>query len=113
MIESQVYNLIKSSASNKVYPSVAKAGTKAPFIVYQRISTSPVTSLDGDNSLNSVRIQISCMGVDYKEAKDLAESVKTALAASTLKFRLDNQLDDYDIESKIHVIITDFIFWQK
>lgn len=113
MIESSIYSTIKTLASGRVYPMVLPETATLPAIVYQRVSSVPVNSLDGDSGLDSVRVQIVTWAASYKAAKDLAKSVRDTLNASSLKIITDNDFDDYEPETKRFRTITDYIVWQK
>lgn len=113
MIESSIYSAIKSLAGGRVYPIVLPDTATLPAIVYQRISSVPVTSLDGDSGLDSVRIQISTWSATYKEAKELSQSVRNALNASALKIVTENDGDDYEPETKRFRVLADYVVWQK
>ena len=113
MIESSIYSTIKTLASGRVYPIVLPDIAILPAIVYQRVSSIPITSLDGDTGLDSVRIQISVWAATYKEAKDLSATVRATLNASALKLVTENDTDDYESETKRFRVLTDYVVWQK
>ena len=75
MIESTVYSTLSGASAvsslvgSRIYPLVRPQGDALPAIVYQRISTVPVNSLDGDSGLDEVRIQIACVAPTYAQAK--------------------------------------------
>lgn len=119
MIEATIYATLKNDAgvtalvSSRIYPVVMPEGTALPAVVYQRISTNPVASLDGDSGLDLVRMQISSWGKSYSSAKVLAAAVRTSLVgANALKLRTESEQDDYDPETRLHRVISDFIVWQ-
>ena len=113
MIETSIYGIIKTLAGGRVYPIVLPDSVSLPAIVYQRISSVPITSLDGDSGLDSVRIQISVWGNTYKEVKDLSVTVRATLNSSALKITTENDTDDYEPETKRFRVLTDFVVWQK
>lgn len=113
MIESSIYAAIKSLAGGRVYPMVLPDTATLPAIVYQRISSVPVTSLNGDSGLESVRIQVSVWATTYKEAKTLSATVKSTLNATTLKIVSDGDSDDYEPETKRFRVLADYLVWQK
>lgn len=113
MIESSIYAAIKSLANGRVYPVVLPDISSLPAIVYQRISTVPITSLDGDSGLESVRIQVSVWANTYKEAKDLSATVRSTLNATTLKIVSDGDSDDYEPDTKRFRVLADYLVWQK
>ena len=113
MIESSIYTAIKSLAGGRVYPIVIPDTASLPAIVYQRISSVPVNSLDGDTGLDSVRIQISAWALTYKEAKNLSDTIRTTLNASALKIITENDTDDYEPETKRFRTLTDYVVWQR
>lgn len=113
MIETSIYSSIKTLASGRVYPMILPENVSMPAIVYQRISSDPIKSLDGESGIDYVRIQISTWGASYKSAKETSAAVRSALNASSMKITIDNETDDYDPETKHYRVISDFLVWQK
>lgn len=112
-VENLIYNAIKNLANGNVYPIVLPDTSSLPAIVYQRISSLPVNSLDGDSDLDSVRIQISVWANTYNEVKELSSVVRITLNDSVLKLVTENDTDDYEPETKRFRVLTDYVVWQK
>jgi hypothetical protein len=53
-------------------------GEGLPRLVYQRISTTPLRTQDGDQGMERVRLQWTCVGATYAQAKALARAVEDA-----------------------------------
>lgn len=82
MIEEKLYARIKTMVAN-VYPIVAPKMFHRPCVVYNRIETSPVRSLDpatGEDEPAFVTFQIDVYSASFMEAKTLARTVKRHLA---------------------------------
>jgi hypothetical protein len=83
--ELAVYTLLKDAAgvaalvAGRVYPLQAPQNATAPFIVYQRISSRRVRSVDGPSGLAQPRIQVDAYAATYAGAKALASAIRTAL----------------------------------
>jgi hypothetical protein len=92
--------------------SVPTDGTY-PCIAFQRVSTLPIRSHQG-NEMERPRFQISCWGNTYAVAKTISEAVKTALDLNQTNFELatkENELDDLETETKLYRKILDFYVW--
>jgi hypothetical protein len=118
MIEQSLYSALTNDStvsalvSTRIYPVIAPQSAALPMIVYQRVSTVPVTSIDGDSGLDSVRMQVSCWAKTYAETKSLAAAVRSAVMANLIGVT-DSELDDYDAETRSFRVIIDFVVWQK
>jgi hypothetical protein len=120
MIETELFSVLKNNTqvaaavSTRIYPLMLPQVSTLPAIVYQRISSTPTTSIDGDSGLDSVRIQVSCWADTYGAAKGLAEKVRTAVnGATTLKSITLMESDDIDNETRKYRALIDFRLWQK
>ena len=85
-----------------IYPlSVPKDG-QYPCFVFQRISTVPIRSFDG-NEGNKARIQLSCWGEDYGETETLADYAGMMLDLNDTDFVFaykQNEFDDQEENTK-------------
>ena len=71
---------VKALVASRIYPNVAPKGARGgAYLVYQRISTPRVRSMDGPSGLASPRLQLTCYGPTYAKAMALAEAVRLAL----------------------------------
>ena len=101
-IQSNLFDTLKGLVNNKVYPIVAPQKTTPPYIVYQRISPFDTQTIEGTQSLDLARFQISIYSKDYNESLNIAESVKDAMRGKAL---LRGHFDDYEPDT--------FLFYQK
>lgn len=82
-------------------------------IVYQRISTAPVTSLNGDSGLDAVRLQVSCWAATHADSMALAELVRAAVkAAPNLQATTAMLINDRDDATGNRRTVLDLNLWQ-
>lgn len=120
MIEQTVYTVLTTNPAvqaivgTKVYPLVIPEEADVPAVVYQKVGTLVVNSLDGFSGLESIRLQFSCYAKTLFQAKQLAQSVSAALNGSAvLKCVRTMEMDDQDAETKSFRVIVDFNIWQR
>jgi hypothetical protein len=120
MIEADVIAALDESEAvqdlieGRIYALVRPQDDPLPALAYQRISTVPVTSLDGDSGLDNVRLRFSCYAKTLLEAKTLAAATRAAInEASGLKSTCVMEMDDQDQETRNFRVIVDFNIWQR
>lgn len=69
-----------------VFPVQSKQNSDASQIVYSQISGNTVPMLEGAGNLQPCRIQFSCYGQTYEDAKGLARAVKKLLVGMNTTF---------------------------
>lgn len=121
MVEEQVLLALTSgspsptSAGSRVYgvvlPQVAQ-DEGLPAVSYQRISSAPVNDYDGHSNLDKVRIQVDAWARTYGAAKQLAGEIRAALTAASFKALLESDFDEFEEESKLYRVSTDYELWQ-
>jgi hypothetical protein len=62
-----------------IFPGQMPESTPLPALVYSQLAASGLTSLDGANVFHTARMQFTCYGSAYADAKRLASAIKTAL----------------------------------
>lgn len=89
-IESALYNEltnknsgVKALISTRMYPESAPQDVTLPYLVYQRISTPPNYTHDGDSTLQFPRFQIMGVASTASGARALAVAVRAALSGKT------------------------------
>jgi len=119
MIETQLYTVLSTDSAVsalvavRIFPMRRPANILTlPAIVYQRVSTAPEVTLQGDAGLDSVRVQCSCWASTYGGAKALSTAVRAAVNASTLSAITEMELDDEDTVTGEYRVILDFRIWQ-
>jgi len=87
IMERALFEIIKNisglgvgSGSNvRVYASLAKKNSSRPFIVYQRIETTPWRTINGPNSISQALMQIDVYNDLPLDAKETAEKLAAVL----------------------------------
>lgn len=103
-----------TSAGSRVYANRANQGAAAPYVVIQRVGNTPNDTLDRPSTLDQVRMQVDCWASTVDGAAALASQVRSILEADhPFKARLRNQLDDFDVETKLHRRILEFRCWDR
>lgn len=77
-------NTITAITSTRIYPRMApESSTKTPYIVIDRPPGQEITqTISGPSTLTKTPMVIYCIGVSYKESRDLARVVQTAISAT-------------------------------
>ena len=99
-----------------MYPAEADQSAAPPYIVYQRISSDPVSSLDGNSGLDAVRVQIDCYARTSIDAWSIARSVRAALTtgAAALRPLLINESDaPPDPSARLYRVTQDYRMWER
>ncbi len=118
MIEQTLYSLLSAAPAvtsltgQRIYPLQRPQGDTLPALVYQRVATTPVTSLSGDTGIDAVRLQIDCLAATYVQVKALADASRAAIVGG-LRAITEMQLDLYDDETRTFRVTMDFRVWQK
>lgn len=85
-IEAAIFSLLTTDSSvsslvgTRLYPLLAPQDAATPFIVYQRVSASRWTSLEGPSGMAQPRIQIDAYTSTYAAAKTLATAIREKLS---------------------------------
>lgn len=114
-LESDVFTALNgaTAAGDKVYPAPAEQGTAAPYLTWQRVGSSPVTSLAGSSGLDQVRLQVDAWHTSRLGARALAAAVRTAMEAQAFKALLVSDADDYEPETRLYRVVLDFRLWDR
>ena len=102
---------VVNSIGTRFYPNRIPQGASNPSAVYQIITTNPVSSLDGDSGLDSVKVQIKCYADSYATAVETAHKIRTAINSSSLKSITDLIMDTQDEKTKSYGVIQQFSIW--
>lgn len=120
MVESLISTLLHGSAGitdivgQHIHHVLRPENETGAAIVFQRISTVPVTSLDGESGLDSVRMQIKCFGATHLEAFQIADEIRDAVKASTtIKGVPVMLIADLDEKTGEKIAIIDFNVWER
>lgn len=103
-----------TAAGDRVYAMRApQSSTTLPRITYQRITTSPETSLTGSSRLDSVRIQVDCWAKTFLGAAALGDQVRRLLEADTKFKPLCQAITDFhEPENDLFRRSMDFRCWE-
>jgi hypothetical protein len=66
-----------------IFSQIAPEEVLLPYIVYFQVHREPVLSFQGVNKFQTIRLQLSCYGASYKDARLLANIVKNILDGFT------------------------------
>jgi hypothetical protein len=67
-----------------IFPGQAPAGTLAPYLVWQTVSTRPDVTHDAASASGLHLVQLSCIADSYAAARDLATALVAGLDSVTL-----------------------------
>lgn len=109
--EASLQALLAPLAAGGCWPVVNTSPTITyPYIVFYEIVGVP-EMLDG-SGLVAKRFQIDCCAKSYGAAKALAQSVKAAIAASTMVSAFLSTMDgEYNEVTKDYLAIAEFTIW--
>lgn len=113
MVENDIFDALKSIVSNRCYPMQMPQGSALPAIVYSRVASNPQNRLQGGASIDQVRIQVDIYATTYKQTKDLATQVRTAMESADFKATLQSDEDFYEPDVKYYRVSMDFYTWER
>ena len=67
---------VRGRVGSRIYRGIRPQGTPLPAITFQRISTTPVNSAEGQGSTIFARFQIDCWAATQSFCRDLADAVR-------------------------------------
>jgi hypothetical protein len=113
-----------AQVGTRVYPVARPQGSSLPAVVVQCVTRLPVYADDGESGQTQMRITVTCYGVTYAQAKDLAVLVRSRLSAvrdvtqGTVTFRYIMLLLEQDLrelgsdEAEYqYKVIQDYTIW--
>lgn len=97
------YELIQaiSELSNAIYPTNAPEGATKPYLVYMRINTRKIKTLDGFTDKQALTYMFNVMAGKYEDMKSVRDEVETLLMAMP-KTKIGTQqifIEDLDINN--------------
>lgn len=75
---------VTAIAGDREFPVAAQQSTQLPYVVWQRIGTTPVASHEGPSDLESSLVQVTCYAATYSEAYDLRNAVRSVLDSNNI-----------------------------
>lgn len=105
-MEVALRNLIENNISelkNEIYPTNAPESHTKPYLVYARITTKKIKTLEGFTNKEYLSFMFSIMATKYRDMKSLTKEVEDLLI-SLLQTQLENYyIEDIDINN-IHEV---------
>lgn len=118
------YELNKiTEIKDKIYPTNAPEGATGPYLVYARINTDKVKTLEGYTNKQALSYMFSIMAVKYsdmvrvrKQVEDLLLSLPQTEIGNTTKFfiedlSINNITEQYEHELGVNRGIIDFTIY--
>lgn len=116
------YELIKAipELNNQIYPTNAPEAADKPYLVYARINTTKVKTLEGMTGKEYLSYMFSIMATSYKDMKSLTKKVEVLLASlpgQTIgnyyieDIDINNVTEQYEHELKVNRGIIDFTIY--
>ena len=112
-IETDLYATLSTDSgvtalcSTRIYPNLAPEGTAFPYITYQMVAGTRISTIPGIGDMIRKRIQISCHANTYSESKSVGTAVESALEGGGY---LSLEHDFYDPGTQVHTAIVDWSF---
>lgn len=110
-IQQSVYTALTSLVGGRVHPSVAPDQQTLPFIVYNRVSSVPTTTLADGQPIQQTRMQVDIYAATYSAAQALADQVRDALIGSPLYGVQLMEFDGFEEDIKVFRVVHDYSFW--
>ena len=124
MFEKGLRNLIINDSTvgplvgnQRVRPVMLPEGSDLPAIVYTVVATTPLTSMDGVNALQTKRVQLDVYAANAPAAKQLAAALHNLLDAykgtlsegtKVLSCLPDQDVDSFEYDPQMYRIACDF-----
>jgi hypothetical protein len=70
---------VTSLVSTRIYPDMAPQNASFPYIVFQKLSTTPTDTKEGVSPLDKMLVQIDCYSNNYDTAHSIAAAIRVAL----------------------------------
>jgi hypothetical protein len=107
---------------NQIYPTNAPEGSQGPYLVYARINTNKVKTLEGYTNKQALSYMFSIMATKYGDMKFLTKKVedllislpKTSIGTQGIYIEdidINNVTEQYEHELKVNRGIIDFTIY--
>ena len=101
--------LVGASTAARISPldraeKVEVDDTEMPCIVYARTGTNRFQDFCGDSGLADTSFSLNCFGDTRASAVAVSVAARGALDASGLAIEYVDEVDDYDIETKLSIV---------
>lgn len=101
-MEVALRNLIENNIpelKNEIYPTNAPESHTKPYLVYTRITTKKIKTLEGYTNNEYLSFMFSIMATKYKDMKSLTKKVEDLLISLPQKQLEDFYIGDIDINN--------------
>ena len=119
------YELVQAipELTNQIYPTNAPEGSQGPYLVYARINTNKVKTLEGYTNKQALSYMFSIMATKYsdmvkvrKQVEELLEGMPQREIGNTTKFFIEdldinNITEQYEHELGVNRGIIDFTIY--
>ena len=116
------YGLIQAipELNNQIYPTNAPEGAEGPYLVYTRINTNKIKTLEGLTGKEYLGFMFSVMATKYKDMKFLTKKVENFLVSlpgtqigsyCIEDIDINNVHEQYEHELKVNRGIIDFTIY--
>ena len=98
----------QTAAADRIYPLILPEMPTYPAIAYQQVSAVHLHAMGSDAGLVRVRMQVTCWGSTYAEARAVADAITSKLSRyrgtsggiKVLDVLLDNEGTTYESETQ-------------
>lgn len=97
-MQEMLFNTLKDLVNNRVYPLLMPEKATFPCIIYQRVSTFDTQTIEGTQSLDLARVQVTIFAKSYPQSVALCEEVKTAMSGKALQLM---HIEDYENDTQL------------
>lgn len=105
---------VSNNIQNRVYPIIAEAGTKYPFILYTRTAMDPEGSKDAYIEQNNISVAVSIISDRYEDSIEIADKVIPALQTGPTSIEgfdiTEIRLIGFDEDSQDDAYIQNLVF---
>lgn len=126
-IEDAIYSHATNDAGiaaligTRIYPGVATQNPTAPYVVYQRVSSVPISNLADDTDITEARFQFNLYADSYDSAVAVMEAFRTAFvrfkgtvaSIVIMDIDLENILDRYNDDLSSFQIAIDLLITHR
>ena len=110
-IQSDIVTALSGVASGRVYPQIAPENATYPLVNYRIINKAPITTIHGTTLATDYTVVFECWATTYAGALSLADSVRSAVSASTLNHvQTDEPGEDYDVQADSYMEPVYYVF---
>lgn len=112
-IESELFDALGPTFSNRVYPDFGPPSAVMPFCTYQNIGGTPAPTFCGDPVKENSVFQINVWAQTRNQANSLMRTISQALTGVPMFGTAQGGIiGNYDTTTKTYAAIRDFSFWR-